>query len=600
MAAFPNNGVSYDSVVRRNFEAAKVRCLGKRDKSSAGRIDPRAVEICALLNSREPYFTTSSCAGRCFLYRGEGVKSTTRFTRFRVAHGLVDQPERYFDLRTLHTDPTGGSGDPIPSKTRDGEAAEEPMERGSLSSSQDDAVDNPAALNSPASSRELEHAVFPTEKSSDVIWLRFEPFILHVACRSMGSAEQLMNAARPSFKNVGVTTWNDPTATDVKSSANQQFCRYLVAIWGDEGLEMPLTTPQGVDLTDSFGRDWLAVQVNEKHERNWSKIERFVRSVREMDEIEDQENGLGTFLEGQRAISAKLPRSYDVVGDVAILHTIGTDDPEERKVIGQEMMKKNKAIKVVVLRESNLVGKERASPDLIVLAGAERRSNGAPLITTHSEYGVKAVVDLDHTFFSPRMSMERLRICQQVARGEHVLVLFAGVAMEALQVACRTEADEVVAVEQNPKAIECSRRSHRLLERNKSVKCRGASERLKIVQGDVLEVVPTLQRDFYDRVLAPRPKEGALDGDLASGGGGGREFLNVIMSVMKRCGGECHWYDFCADNEYPECARSRSFLEEICRAHDLKMQVLNVANVGSVAIRQQRVCIDFRVSPLSI
>jgi tRNA(Phe) wybutosine-synthesizing methylase Tyw3 len=32
------------------------------------------------------------------------------------------------------------------------------------------------------------------------LFLRFEPFILHVACRSLEAAAALMNAARPSFK----------------------------------------------------------------------------------------------------------------------------------------------------------------------------------------------------------------------------------------------------------------------------------------------------------------------------------------------------------------------------------------------------------------
>jgi hypothetical protein len=43
-------------------------------------------------------------------------------------------------------------------------------------------------------------------------------------------------------------------------------------------------------------------------------------------------------------------------------------------------------------------------------------------------------------FQSQNRGPERRRICQQVARGEKVLVLFSGVGMEALQIAGRTEA----------------------------------------------------------------------------------------------------------------------------------------------------------------
>lgn len=219
------------------------------------------------------------------------------------------------------------------------------------------------------------------------------------------------------------------------------------------------------------------------------------------------------------------------------------------------------------------------------------------VISVQAEYGIKCVIDLTNTFFSPRMGPERLRICQQVARGEKVLVLFAGVGMEALQIAGRTEATSVVAVEMNPIAVQCLRRSHQLLPRNKAVKCIGAEKRLEVIEGDVLRVLPEkFGKNKFDRVLAPRPKEGGMDGDLGHGSGG-KEFLEALLPVMKPNGGECHWYDFAADHEFPVCSRTRQLLEGVCARQGLNMEVLHVANAGSVAMRQLRVCVDFRISP---
>jgi tRNA G37 N-methylase Trm5 len=135
-----------------------------------------------------------------------------------------------------------------------------------------------------------------------------------------------------------------------------------------------------------------------------------------------------------------------------------------------------------------------------------------------------------------------------------------------------------------------------MLERNKGVKCGGAAERLEIRQGDVLEILPTLARNHYDRILAPRPKEGAMDGDLGDGDSG-VQFLSLMLPVLKQDGGECHWYDFVADHEFPACNRTRLFLERTCREHNLDVEVLHVARVGSVAMRQLRVCLDFRIHP---
>jgi tRNA G37 N-methylase Trm5 len=598
-----------------DFSNSKTQCLGKRDKSFAGRIDPKAVDICAVINERDDCYTTSSCAGRCFIYRGAGIKATTTFARFRISHDLIHDPVRYFDLTTLDSDPTGG-GDPIRTIGQyDHQQQHQQPQIGEVQSEQNDEPAQVTDLEAiHASSEEnneddlANNSRWNSEKEEDkTLWLRFEPFILHVACRSLDSASALMSAARPVFKNVGLTTWKDEN-------------KYLVAIWGDEGLEMPLCTPTGQSIfspapeSDSTSISsggsipaWLATLVNERHQRNWTKIRKFVHSVREMKPPSDErynttEEEQDSWEENPTLSSslvsppsdAIIPKSFDVIGDVAYLHSLPEGGRDHQQQIGDAIMKKNKAIKLVVARQSTLNGTERApgADGLAIIAGVQR----SPLVTTHVEYGIKCVVDLEHTFFSPRMGRERLRICQQVARGEHVLVLFAGVGMEALQIAGRTEAATVVAVELNVVAVTCAQRAHRMLERNKSVKCAGAAERLQIIHGDVLDIVPNqLPRDHYDRILAPRPKEGSLDGDLGTGDGG-VGFLDMCLFHLKQDGGECHWYDFVADHEFPDCERTKRLLETTCHKHGLTMDVLHVTNAGSVAMRQLRVCVDFKVS----
>ena len=625
----------------KNFQNSKNQCLGKRDKSSAGRIDPKAVEICGLINQKfDCFYTTSSCAGRCFLYQGKGIKSSNftlqqpppgndettnsttsvssdnthpqhsttatqnHFVRFRVSHDLVREPQRYFNLSTIDSDPTGG-GDPIRSigqfdhkellvqQAHQSSSPTEKKNESDQSTSKEPPViddDSSSVLNRQENAPKSAQSASKTNDKS--IWLRFEPFILHVACRSLTAASALMAAARPAFKNVGLTTWTAATQSD--------GARYVVAIWGDEGLDMPVSMPDGTTLfPSSGGAEWLASLINERHTRNWEKIGRFVESVRQMPENPDQEeeDGNDDYAHTGEARTT-IPKSYDVVGDICLLHALpeSVSSDDEKKVIGEAIMKRNKAIKVVALRQSNLSGVERAPGDegLEIIAGMQR----SPLVTSHMEHGIKVVVDLNHTFFTPRMGQERLRICQQVARGEHVLVLFCGVGMDAMQIAGRTEASSVTAVEQNKIAVECFQRGARYLKNNKTVKCVGAAERLSIIEGDALDVMPTLPRQHYDRVLAPRPKEGQLDGDLGNGDGG-IDFLRTILPAMKPDGGECHWYDFVSTNEFPTCDRTRTLLEKVCKEQGLECEIIHVANAGSVAMRQLRACIDFRIRPAS-
>ena len=87
-----------------DFGRRKLNCLGKIDKSSAGRIDSHAVEICGAINEMPDFYTTSSCAGRTHLWRGVGYKGTTNFERFRVNHELIEDVSKYFDLQVSATE----------------------------------------------------------------------------------------------------------------------------------------------------------------------------------------------------------------------------------------------------------------------------------------------------------------------------------------------------------------------------------------------------------------------------------------------------------------------------------------------------------------
>lgn len=604
------------------FLSRKETCLSKRDRSSAGRIDPKAVDICAAINAREEFYTTSSCSGRCFLYCGDGIKAHHHFVekgegnneenqesqsgeqrqprghgffhRFRVNHDIIRDAKQYFNFDTLDPtkddfDPTGG-GDAM--RTVDQYEYKQHQEEGEEVKKEE--------TSGPFTKIQQNNVEMFKCIPDQPTWLRYEPFILHVMCRSLEAAEALMNAARPAFKNVGLTSWK------------HGYGRYIVAIWGDEGLDLPVTTPQDTMKFLFTGQEeWLQELVNERHYRNWAKLEKFVRSVRCLPDVidkigddwvmNDTELGQSTAVDLEKTLasqtlvekepSSNTPKRFEVVGDIALLHGIpeGSSD-KDLEEIGNAIMKRNKSIKVVAVRSSALGGSERAPGEkgIKIVAGRNRD----PLVTSHMEYGIKCVVDLNHTFFTSRMAPERLRICQQVARGENILALFCGVGMDAMQLAGRTEAT-ILGVELNPVAYKCAMLGHRMLAKNKSIKTPKAQERLQFAQGDALEICSTLEPRSFDRILAPRPKEGNMDGDMGSGDGG-VEFLRAFLPLLKSQG-ECHWYDFCADWELPDCDRTRKTIESVCQELGMECEVIHVAKVGSIAKRQFRVCMDFRV-----
>ncbi|EFB29960.1 hypothetical protein PANDA_005097, partial [Ailuropoda melanoleuca] len=127
------------------FRRWKAQCLSKADLSRKGGVDEDVVEFVQLLNEREQYFTTSSCAGRIILLDG-GI------------NGFEVQKQNRCWLLVTH----------------------KPCVK-------DDVM---AAL----------------KKATGDAILKFEPLVLHVQCRRLLDAQILHSVAIDSgFRNSGIT-----------------------------------------------------------------------------------------------------------------------------------------------------------------------------------------------------------------------------------------------------------------------------------------------------------------------------------------------------------------------------------------------------------
>jgi tRNA G37 N-methylase Trm5 len=588
------------------FAQRKSNCLLKTDKSSAGQIDAYCVDLCDEINKRDEFYTTSSCSGRCFIYCGTANKSSAgkdTFQRFRVHHEhVIKDPKRYFNMKTL----------PPPNFSANLKQSGEEYDLTG-------GGDSTSIIMTSAVDKEEGESL---QQSPPVVWwLSFQPFILHVCCRTLEDARNLINTCRHIFKNVGLTSWKEDG--NVSGTIEEQFLnkkinnhnnKVIVAIWGDEGLNMPLTSPHDGRFLYEGLEQWLAGIIHSHHLRNYEKMQKLMVALKQMistsedapivEQIEhSDENTVGADFTPNSDKNTTRVRSFEVIGDVALLHGFmekSDGDTHNMQNLAASIMSKNKAIKIVAVRTKSLSTEHRSSKagDILILAGPER----VPLITTHTEYGISCPVDLSQVFFSTRLAKERFRICQQVAQDERVLCLFSGVGMEALQIAALRGARQVYAIEKNPVAAECARRGLQTLSRNK--KYPGASGRVHLFEGDVVELLPlwimgagcteTEPLMPFDRILAPRPKE-TVDGDLDNGKGSGIHFLELLLPLLRTDGGKCHWYDFCADHELPDCLRTRTVVQEACRRWGYEIEIVEVVNAGSVAKRQYRICMDFKV-----
>ena len=77
------------------FQNEKKTFLGKLDQSKKGSIDAKVIPFINIINQQENYYTTSSCSGRVYLWKGSGKKNETQW--LKVSHDLID--ETFFEMK---------------------------------------------------------------------------------------------------------------------------------------------------------------------------------------------------------------------------------------------------------------------------------------------------------------------------------------------------------------------------------------------------------------------------------------------------------------------------------------------------------------------
>lgn len=208
-------------------------------------------------------------------------------------------------------------------------------------------------------------------------------------------------------------------------------------------------------------------------------------------------------------VLGSLPRSYDVVGDIAILR-LSEEHLKYGKVIAEAIMRVAKSVRAVYA--SLGVEGEWRIPRLVHLGGEERAE------TVHKEYGVRIFVDVGRAYFNPGLGGEHRRVAEFVSDGEIVADLFTGVGPFALHIAVLRRAI-VFAVDANPWAISCLLRS---IAMNK------LTGRIVSVSGDARDFLSIVGEGALDRVIMNLPHHAT-------------EFVPDVLPKL-RCGGWAHVY----------------------------------------------------------
>jgi len=262
-----------------------------------------------------------------------------------------------------------------------------------------------------------------------------------------------------------------------------------------------------------------------------------------------------------------VPRSFDVIGSkqkaVALV-----EFPEglegHRKLIAEAIMRVQRNIVSVLAKSSAREGEFRTR-ELDLIAGDPDTE------VLHKESGCVYRLDPRTVYFSPRESMERIRIASAVKDGEEVLVMFSGVGPFPICIAKRHGDVRATAVELNPHA-------HNYCIEN--VHLNRVADRIEPLLGDVRVVCKRLDRR-YDRILMPLPK-------------GAYKFLDIAVPLLKD-GGVLNFYHWApADDLYGEAESlvSQAFVRE-----GRGVEFVDHVRVSQYSPRYWKVRIDAKARP---
>jgi tRNA (guanine37-N1)-methyltransferase len=257
------------------------------------------------------------------------------------------------------------------------------------------------------------------------------------------------------------------------------------------------------------------------------------------------------------------PSSFDIVGHIAIVE-MPKKLKRKKKLIAKIIMSLNKNVKTVLEK----VGEREdifRTRKLKFVAGEKNFE------TYHKEYGCIFKLDPTKVYFSPRELTERQRIASQIKENETVMVMFAGVAPYAIQIAKKQpKVKEVIAIEINPIAVKYAR---------ENVILNKVQDKVKVIEGDVKEK----SKEFYgkcDRVVMPLPLKG-------------EDFLDIAINCLKE-EGYIHFYNLgCEPNIFENAEK---IVKERLKNTKVEYNIISKQKVLPYAPRKWKVCLDIYVN----
>ncbi len=183
-----------------NFAKEKSDFLRKKDKSKKGTVDEDIKEIVNVINSKQDYYTTSSCSGRIVLLE---MKSKRKYecNWIFTKHNKVNFDEIYNALKKYNKNNQKNRELPLKESRK-----EETCFDGTPYSVKYIGEASRYGGKATPSTRIGEARLNNYSRTNNEyqIWFKQQPIILHVACRNLDAANKLLKTSRKIYRRAGI------------------------------------------------------------------------------------------------------------------------------------------------------------------------------------------------------------------------------------------------------------------------------------------------------------------------------------------------------------------------------------------------------------
>ena len=209
---------------------------------------------------------------------------------------------------------------------------------------------------------------------------------------------------------------------------------------------------------------------------------------------------------------SKLISAFDIIGSIIIIK-IPDSLNSKKQIIADTILMNIKSAKSVFAQTSAVQGDYR-------IRRLEHLAGDSSVITEYKEHGCRFKVDVTKTYFSPRLSTERMRISNMITDNEIITNMFAGVGTYSILIAKNNKSCKVYSIDSNPVANELA------LINAKLNKVQG---QFVPICGDAREVIIRQLKGTSTRVLMPLPEKA-------------KEFVDFAVLALKESGGMVHYF----------------------------------------------------------